>query len=223
MSSHHVVRDLQEPALLVADGEMCSLKLLESFLEWSPVVVALDGAFIHLQELGIKVDYWLGDFDNLDPEEILEKSGKEVKIVRREDQNKTDFEKGLDFLIDLGAKTIHALWATGKRMDHALANYSTLTKYADKEIILFNDWSRAHLVKNSFEKWYNKGDIISLMPLPEARNINTEGLKYALRGEDLKWGVRFGTSNEASEDGLVSITHESGHLLLIEATETPVG
>ena len=44
MSSHHVVRDLQEPALIIANGEACSETLLGELLEWSPYVVVLDGA-----------------------------------------------------------------------------------------------------------------------------------------------------------------------------------
>ena len=221
MSSHHVVRDLQEPALLVADGEVCSLTLLENLLEWSPVVVALDGAFFELNKLGVKVDYWLGDFDEVNPEKTIEELGQEVTIIRAENQDQTDFEKGIDFLIKLGAPTINAVWATGKRMDHTLANFSTLTKYSNTEIILLNDWSRTYLLKPKFEKWYKKGEIVSLMPLPEAIGITTSGLKYSLENENLFWGKRFGTSNEAAEDGLVTITHKSGHLLLIEASEKP--
>lgn len=222
MSSHHVVRDLQEPALLVADGEKCSIKLLESFLEWSPVVVALDGAFMYLYEMGVKVDYWLGDFDDIDPEKTIEELGQEVSIIRTPDQNKTDFEKGIDFLINLGATTIHAVCAVGQRMDHTLSNYASITKYSHVELILFNDWSKAYLLKPTFEKWYKKGDIISLMPLPFAGNVTTKGLKYSLNDEDLAWGKRLGTSNEAADDGIVRIEYGSGNLLMIEATEAPV-
>jgi len=45
MSSHHIVREKQEPALIIANGEACSTELLNQLLEWSPFVVVLDGAY----------------------------------------------------------------------------------------------------------------------------------------------------------------------------------
>ncbi len=44
MSSHHIVRDDQEPALIIANGEACSAELLGQLLEWSPLVIVLDSA-----------------------------------------------------------------------------------------------------------------------------------------------------------------------------------
>ena len=44
MSSHHIVRDDQEPALIIANGAACSIELLGQLLEWSPLVVVLDSA-----------------------------------------------------------------------------------------------------------------------------------------------------------------------------------
>lgn len=64
MSSHHIIRDKQEPALIIANGEECSMDLLEQLLEWSPTVVVLDDAIERVISLGIKVDVWLGDFDH---------------------------------------------------------------------------------------------------------------------------------------------------------------
>ena len=39
MSSHHIVRDDQEPALIIANGASCSNELLGQLLEWSPIVI----------------------------------------------------------------------------------------------------------------------------------------------------------------------------------------
>ena len=74
MSSHHIVRDDQEPALIIANGAACSMELLNQLLEWSPLVIVLDSAIDRVLELGIKVDVLLGDFDRgFQPEEYLEK------------------------------------------------------------------------------------------------------------------------------------------------------
>jgi thiamine pyrophosphokinase len=61
MSSHHIVRDEQEPALLIANGESCSDELLGQLLEWSPVVVVLDRAVWRVLDRGIKIDVLLGE------------------------------------------------------------------------------------------------------------------------------------------------------------------
>ena len=64
MSSHHIVRDDQEPALIIANGEACSDDLLDQLMEWSPFVLVLDGAIHRVLEKQIKFDAWLGDFDS---------------------------------------------------------------------------------------------------------------------------------------------------------------
>jgi thiamine pyrophosphokinase len=63
MSSHHIVKEKQEPALIIANGEACSEELLGQLLEWSPFIVVLDQAIYRVLDLGIKVDVWMGDFD----------------------------------------------------------------------------------------------------------------------------------------------------------------
>ena len=44
MSSHHIVRDDQEPALIIANGAACSSELVGQLLEWSPLVIVLVSA-----------------------------------------------------------------------------------------------------------------------------------------------------------------------------------
>ena len=50
MSSHHIVRDDQEPALIIANGAVCQPELLGQLLEWSPLVVVLDSAMERVME-----------------------------------------------------------------------------------------------------------------------------------------------------------------------------
>ena len=91
MSSHHIIRDKQEPALIIANGEECTMDLLEQLLEWSPTVVVLDGAIERVISLGIKVDVWLGDFDHSE-KHSSELENYPLKKIHTPDQNKTDLE-----------------------------------------------------------------------------------------------------------------------------------
>jgi len=54
MSSHHFVREGQEPALLILDP--LSLTLVEPLLEWAPVVMVSDSAIVEVLKWKIKID-----------------------------------------------------------------------------------------------------------------------------------------------------------------------
>ena len=96
MSSHHIVRDDQEPALIIANGASCSEELMGQLLEWSPLVIVLDSAIERVLELDIKVDVLLGDFDRgFKPEYYLDKQYP-LEIVYAPNQDKTDLEKAFD-------------------------------------------------------------------------------------------------------------------------------
>ncbi|MDF7817108.1 thiamine diphosphokinase [Runella sp. MFBS21] len=217
MSSHHIVREKQEPALLIANGEGCSFELLGQLLEWSPFVVVLDHAIHRVLELGIKVDVLLGDFDrDIDVEE-LQASQYPLEIIDAPDQDKTDLEKGIEFLIERGFPAVNIVWATGRRADHSLTNMTNIVRYKSQiKIVMLDDYSKIFPLVDAFEKWYESGTPISLIPVGLVEGITTEGLKYNLEDDFLKLGYRSGNSNEAAVDGFVKIRAQTGDLLIME-------
>lgn len=220
MSSHHIVREKQEPALIIANGEACSFDLLGQLLEWSPFVVVLDQAIHRVIELGIKVDVLLGDFDdNIDLTEI-EKSQYPIEIIHTPDQEKTDLDKAFEMLISRGFPAVNVVWATGRRADHSITNMTNIIRYKSKlQIVLIDDYSVIYPLlstPNVFEKWFAKGTPISLIPVGTVTGIRTENLLYKLDNESLILGYRAGSSNEAAEDGIVRISYVQGDLLLME-------
>lgn len=220
MSSHHIVRDDQEPALIIANGQECGKELLGQLLEWSPFVVVLDNAMERVSQLNIKVDVLLGDFDGDFNPEIYKEKQFPLEIVHTPNQDKTDLEKAFDYLIEKGHKAVNVVWATGKRIDHTLHNLTICASYQKQlKIVFFDDHSKAFLLPKKFEKWYVKNTILSLIPIGKVSGISTENLFYPLHNEDLTLGFRTGSSNHVSHDGIVSIQHESGNLLLIESFE----
>lgn len=224
MSSHHVVRDQQEPALIIANGEACSESLLSELLEWSPYVVVLDGAIHRVLPLQIKIDVLLGDFDrNEIPLEEVKRKQDSIEIVYAPNQNKTDLEKAIDFLIERGHKAVNIIWATGKRSDHTMGNITGIVKYKDQiTITLLDDYSVIYQLPSlpsTFSKWYTKGTPISLIPIGVVTGITTENLVYNLTHESLRLGYRIGTSNEVENDGIIRISCESGDLLMMECRD----
>jgi thiamine pyrophosphokinase len=221
MSSHHVIRDQQEPALIIANGEACSFELMGELLEWSPLVIVLDSAIHRVLELGIKVDVLLGDFDrDFDAEKIREEQYP-IEIVHTPDQDKTDLEKAFDYLINRGFPAVNVVWATGKRADHTITNITNIVRFRDTlKIVLLDDYSKIFLLPNTYEKWYPAGTPISLIPVGKVDGIKTKNLKYSLDNESLTIGYRTGSSNEVLEDGMMKVTYKSGDLLMMECFDS---
>jgi thiamine pyrophosphokinase len=220
MSSHHIVKDKQEPALIIANGESCSDELLGQLLEWSPFVVVLDAAANRVLERGIKFDVLLGDFDrDFDPDAILAKQYP-LEIIYRPDQDKTDLEKGIEFLIERAFPAVNIIWATGRRADHSIANITNIVRYKNQiKIVLFDDYSKVFPLVGTYEKWYAAQTPISLIPVGTVEGIVTSGLKYNLDNEILTLGYRNGNSNETEADGFVRISAQSGDLLIMECQD----
>jgi len=217
MSSHHIVRDQQEPALIIANGAECSAELLGQLLEWSPIIVVLDNAMERVLQLDIKIDVLLGDFDdNFNPEMYNEKQFP-LEIIYTPNQDKTDLEKAFDYLIEKGHRAVNVVWATGKRADHTITNITNIVRYRNKlKIVILDDHSKIFLLPNKFEKWYPQNTPISLIPIGQVSGISTKNLKYPLNNESLKIGYKTGNSNEVLNNGLVTIEHQEGDLLLME-------
>ncbi len=217
MSSHHIVRDDQEPALIIANGATCSQELLGQLLEWSPFIIVLDSAIERVMELDLKVDVLLGDFDkNFDAEKYRE-SQYPIEIVYTPDQNKTDLEKAFDYLIARKIPAVNVVWATGKRADHTITNLTNMVRYRDLlKIVIIDDHSKVFLLPKKFEKWYTANTIISIIPVGVVSGITTHNLFYPLQNESLTIGYRTGSSNHVTQDGIVKIEHQAGDLLLME-------
>lgn len=217
MSSHHIVKDKQEPALLIANGEACTYELLGQLLEWSPTVIVLDGAANRVMDLGVKMDIILGDFDSLKGKEKILERYQDVKFIHTPDQNKTDLDKGIEYLIKEGFPAVNIVWATGLRADHTITNLTNIVKYKNEiDIVMFNDNSKIFPLGSTFKKCYPQGTPISIIPIGKSTGITTSGLKYNLDNDYLELGSRTGSSNETKADGFIEITHQQGHLLLME-------
>ncbi len=217
MSSHHIVREKQEPALLIANGEACNFDLLGQLLEWSPTVVVLDSAIWRVLDLDIKVDVLLGDFDRDLDLDAIRAQQYPLTIVHTPDQDKTDLDKGIEYLIEQGFPAVNIVWATGRRADHSLTNMTNIVRYKDQiRIVMIDDHSKIFPLVGQFEKWYEAGTPISLIPVGTVTGFTSEGLKYNLQDETLTLGYRTSSSNEAAQDGFVRIQAETGDLLIME-------
>jgi len=220
MSSHHIVREGQEPALLIANGEACSRELLDQLLEWSPYVIVLDGALERVLNLGIKFDVILGDFDVYNQDEIANMVQPNTEVIYMPDQEKTDLEKGLEFLISKKFAAVNIVWATGKRSDHYINNIATLARYKDQiNLVMLDNYSKIYPINSGFKKHFSEQSNVSLIPLNRVENLKTSNLVWNLKNETLEYPYRTSSSNKVLATGIVEISFNSGVLLMMECVD----
>lgn len=223
MSSHHIVRDKQEPALMIANGDSCNGELMGQLLEWSPYVLVLDGALDRVLQRGIKVDAVLGDFDSVSVQRLSTDQEQMIEWIHKPEQDNTDFDKGVIHLIENNHSAVNVIWATGRRMDHTFNNILSMARFSGQiNITLWDDHSKAFILQRSYKKYYPAGTTLSLLPITQVMDVKTQGLRYNLEGENLHVPDRTGNSNEVVSDGIVEIHHEEGLLCLMECFDTSI-
>lgn len=177
------------------------------------IVACTDGAYQYLlnfnNDILSQLTFVSGDFDShpLD-------GNNDKKFVETPDQNKTDFQKALEIILDIGIAKVDVYGGSGGEMDHFLGNISVADFMKDKmEIQFYDEFSTYYFIAKNFQISNVKDRIISLFPFPYAEKITTSGLKWPLHKESLLMGKRIGTRNLA-EDDEVTINYEKGNLLI---------
>ncbi|WP_223606074.1 thiamine diphosphokinase [Chryseobacterium sp. OSA05B] len=177
------------------------------------LIACTDGAFHYLKQLGFpldKLDFISGDFDS---HSGSDESVYQDKFILTLDQDKTDFHKALEIILEKGFTEIDVFGGSGGEQDHFLGNLTVAYAFKDKMNLKFYDeFSEYYFVPKSFKLKGVENKMISLYPFPSVENITTTGLNWPLNNGSLNITSRIGTRNFAVEDE-VSIQYESGDLL----------
>ncbi len=207
---------MKNKALLFINGD--SPKTIPD-LSGYDLIACTDGAFHYLKQLKFplkKLDFISGDFDSYTESFDSAQDDKQYdfEIIETPDQNKTDFHKALEIIIEKGFDNIDVFGGSGGEQDHFLGNLSVAFTFKDKaNLQFFDDYSSYYFIPKKFTISDVKGKMISLMPFPIAKNIETKGLKWPLYNEDLILGERIGTRNIAENKDVV-IKYKKGDLLI---------
>ncbi len=178
------------------------------------LIACTDGAFHYLKSLDFpleKLDFISGDFDS--------HSGKEEgiyeeKFIYTPDQDKTDFQKALEIIVEQNFQKVDVLGGSGGEQDHFLGNLTVAFGYKDRlDIKFYDEFSEYYFIPKSFTVKDIKNKMISLYPFPFVENITTKGLNWPLTNGSLSITSRIGTRNFAVNDE-VSIEYEQGDLLV---------
>jgi thiamine pyrophosphokinase len=159
MSSHHIVREKQEPALLILGLDGFTDDLLGQLLEWSPTVITVPDIAERLVAYGIKVD-WVtaaGDNETQQPDVKILPSGADNALVA-----------ALKYLTDNEYPSVNVITDELK-----LANYHEFVNQID--IVLFHHGKRIYPVHPGFRKWKPAGETIEI--LSPMSNLSITGLE----------------------------------------------
>ena len=161
MSSHHVVREKQEPALLVLGLDGFTDELLGQLLEWSPTIITTPQTAERLNAYGIKIDWIITDgTDNT--------FQSDVKLL----------PAGNDSLIDSALKYLTGYEYPAVNIVTDDLNLKYFEPYvAQINLVIFNEGKKIYPVKPGFSKWKPAGEIIEL--LTPAKALRTDGLENA--------------------------------------------
>lgn len=177
------------------------------------LIACTDGAFHYLKRMNFpldKLDFISGDFDS---HSRSDEDMYQDKFILTLDQEKTDFHKALEIILEKGFLEVDVFGGSGGEQDHFLGNLTVAYGFKDQmNIKFFDEFSEYYFIPNHFSLKGIKNKMISLYPFPSVNNITTTGLNWPLTNENLSIISRIGTRNFATEDE-VSVQYESGDVL----------
>jgi len=114
-------------ALVVLDG------YAESALrriEWDQydMHIAVDGAFDRLRSNALLPEILIGDFDSITSQSLRIAKSKGLEVIHLANQDTTDAEKAIQFLIEQSVERADLIGYRGTRLDHELAVLSAVAK-----------------------------------------------------------------------------------------------
>ena len=208
--------------VIISGGDISEGLILEHInKEKEKIIIAVDKGLESLHNINVNPDYIIGDFDSVS-KDILDKYSNTELVKLNPIKDFTDTHMALKLAIDLKADTITILGATGKRIDHALANINIMKEALEKDIKckMIDTHNEIQLINSYTELEKNtKYKYISLIPLTnKAEGITLKGFKYLLNNATLNIGHSIGVSNEQVDD-IASINVSGGILILIKSID----
>ncbi|TSJ43446.1 thiamine diphosphokinase [Mucilaginibacter corticis] len=159
MSSHHIVREKQEPALLVLGLDGFDDEQLGQLLEWSPTIITTPITAEKLNVQGIKIDWIITDETDGD----LQSDIKHLPVG-----DKTIIAAAMDHLIEKGYPAVNIVTD-----EFELAEY---LPFADKiNLVIFYRQQKIYAVPSGFNKWKPGGEEIRI--LSSTDQLKTAGLE----------------------------------------------
>ena len=185
-------------------------------------IICADSGILHCENLGLKADVWVGDFDSCDFDKCSQlKSVIDAHVIKLNPvKDCSDVEYALDYAVEQGYKSLILMGGVGTRLDHTLSNLHLAEKYFDLGITLtvINENNIIHFLKNnSFSIQKSSFKYVSILPLEDCV-VSCNGFFYNLSEETLLRNSTRSISNELKEDSGI-ITIHNGSAFIIESVD----
>ena len=178
------------------------------------LVIAADGGFDYLEEIGIRADIVLGDFDS-----VISYDLPSDAIRYPKDKDDTDMMIAVKLGLEKGYKEFAIFGGLGGRLDHTLGNIQLLT-YISKQgaagTLYCDDYAiqvvnAGSIVLGKDTTFNVAGNLCSVFALDRhCHNVTIQGLKYEVTGADWYNHLPIGVSNEfTGKRAVVSCTKGS--------------
>ena len=176
-------------------------------------IIAVDGGFASLDEVGVKPDLVLGDFDSLG---YVPKGIRNVRFPVEKD--KSDMELALKRAKSQRFDSVIVFGALGKRLDHTLANMAVFSKYSELglKVTAIDEDSAIFFISGPdiFEAPAKESGTVSVFAMSDkTEGVFERGLKWELDNVELTNRESIGLSNELIGEA-VMIGVEKGTLAI---------
>jgi thiamine pyrophosphokinase len=190
MSSHHIVREKQEPALLLLNLSGFNEEYLGQILEWSPTILVPLHLFEKVVSLGIKIDAVLAQED---PNLLYFQ--EHVKVISCDEDV---LDCALKYLVAEGFPAVNVV------NNHFKANeYQFYTDLID--LVIFNGSQKIFPIKSGFSKWKPAGENIFVLQPNLMKGLSTSGLSFVEPGH-----------YRTEKDGFYSFTFQNPFVFIAE-------
>lgn len=202
--------------VIVSAGGITDYGLMKEYIDDGDYILAVDAGYLHLEPLGVKAGFVLGDFDSLG---YVPDEADEVVPGRKDDTDtmlavRHGLLRGMDEFVILGG--------LGGRLDHTVANFAAL------------DYLRTHGAKgmladeNTVVRLFGPGDEIqpvlwgpdsyfSVFPYGCPYSvISMSGVEYPTERRIFDCAFPLGVSNHVTDHEKFRMTVHEGKALVIE-------
>ena len=211
-------------AVVVAHGDV--LPSDRAVIDAKDYVIAADGGAFALERWKVLPHLVVGDMDSLGDSGVERMARLGIPVAKfSAAKDESDLELAVAQAIEVGATEIVLLGALGgDRLDHATANLLLLAdpSYDGVRLEARRGALRIRAVRGegSLSLAGPVGALVTLLPVNgDADGVVTEGLRFPLRNETLRFGRARGLSNEVASLP-AKVTVRNGSLLVFE---TPQG
>ncbi len=176
-------------------------------------IIAADGGYEHVRNLGLCPDLIIGDFDSLG----MEISDKCKIFTAPTEKDETDMLLAVKKALEQGCSEIYICGGLGGRLDHSFANIQMLEYIFQNGAVgvLLSEENIVTLQEKKLQKYPRREDwYFSVFSFGESSIATVHGTKYDAEKMEFKRSFAIGVSNEILSE-YAEITLESGILLVI--------